>query len=199
MESWIASIVETTGVLGIAFLMLLENVIPPIPSELIMPLAGYLAAQGKTNLPLVILAGAAGSLLGGYVWYAAGRYVGEEGLKRLADRYGRWLTMTRADVDKADDWFDRHGWKAVLLGRLVPTVRTLISIPAGLSEMPVGRFLLYSSIGTSIWTSLLALLGYALGSQYERVNAWIDPVSLGIAVLIGAIYLWRVATFRRPA
>jgi membrane protein DedA with SNARE-associated domain len=198
LASWIEGIVQATGVWGIAFLMLLENVFPPIPSELIMPLAGYVASQGEANILLVILAGTLGSLAGGFFWYGLGRWIGEERLKGLADRFGRWMTVTRDDIDKADDWFDTHGHKAVLLGRLIPTVRTLISVPAGLSEMPWRRFLLYSGIGTTAWTSLLALLGYALGSQYDRVNAWLDPVSLGIVAVIVAIYLYRVVTFRQP-
>jgi membrane protein DedA with SNARE-associated domain len=196
VASWIAAVMQDTGVWGIAFLMFLENVFPPIPSELIMPLAGYNAARGEASLAMVIVAGTLGSLAGGFFWYALGRWVGEERLKRLADRYGRWLTMSRADVDKADDWFDTYGHYAVLFGRLVPTVRTLISVPAGLSEMPVQRFLVYSSIGTAAWTALLAVAGYALESQYERVNVWLDPLSLGIVGLIVLIYLWRVITFR---
>jgi membrane protein DedA with SNARE-associated domain len=197
VASWIETIIETTGVFGIAFLMLLENLFPPIPSELIMPLAGYSAAQGQANIVLVIVAGALGSLAGASVWYGVGRLVDHERFKRLADRHGRWLTMTREEVEKADEWFDKHGHYAVLFGRLVPTVRTLISIPAGLSEMPWRRFLIYSSIGTAAWTTLLALLGYALGSQYERVNAWMDPVSYAIVAAIAAVYLWRVVTFKR--
>jgi membrane protein DedA with SNARE-associated domain len=199
LASWIEEIVQTTGVWGIAFLMLLENVFPPIPSELIMPLAGYRAAQGDANILLVILAGTLGSLAGGFFWYGLGRWIGEEGLKRLADQFGRWMTVTRDDIDKADDWFDTHGHKAVLLGRLIPTVRTLISVPAGLSEMPWRRFLIYSAVGTAVWTSLLALLGYALGSQYDRINAWLDPVSLGVVALIVAVYVYRVVTFRQPS
>jgi membrane protein DedA with SNARE-associated domain len=198
LASWIEGIVQTTGVFGIALLMFLENVFPPIPSELIMPLAGYTASQGEANIVLVIFAGSIGSLAGGFVWYALGRWVGEERLKRLADRYGRWMTVSRDDIDKADDWFDTHGHKAVLVGRLIPTVRTLISVPAGLSEMPWTRFLLYSGIGTVAWTTLLALAGYALGSQYDRVNQWLDPVSLGVVGLIALIYVYRVVTFRRP-
>ncbi len=199
MASWIESIVHTTGVLGIALLMLLENVFPPIPSELIMPLAGYTAAQGQANIVLIILAGTVGSLAGAFFWYGIGRWIGEERLKRLADRFGRWMTVSRDDIDKADNWFDKHGHKAVLFGRLIPTIRTLISVPAGLSEMKWTQFLFYSGIGTAIWTTILALLGYALGSQYERVNAWMDPVSLGIVALIVLLYLYRVVTFRGPS
>ncbi|MDQ3558971.1 MAG: DedA family protein [Pseudomonadota bacterium] len=197
MASWIEGVIETTGVFGIALLMLLENVFPPIPSELIMPLAGYTAARGQANIVLVILAGTIGSLAGASFWYAIGRWVGEERLKRLADRFGRWMTVGRDDIEKADDWFDRHGHKAVLFGRLVPTIRTLISVPAGLSEMAWPTFLLYSGIGTAIWTTLLALLGYGLGSQYEKVGAWLDPVSFAVVGIIVLIYLYRVVTFRR--
>ena len=196
MASWIESMVETSGVFGIALLMFLENVFPPIPSELIMPLAGYTAAQGSANIVLVILAGSIGSLAGAYLWFVVGHWIGEERLKRLADRYGRWMTVTRDDIDKADDWFDQHGHKAVLIGRLIPTIRTLISVPAGLSEMHWQTFLLYSAIGTVAWTALLALLGYWLGSAYEQVSTWLDPISLAILGLIVAIYLWRVITFK---
>ncbi|MGQ7792520.1 DedA family protein [Faunimonas sp. B44] len=197
MASWIESVVESTGVLGIAFLMLLENVFPPIPSELIMPLAGYAAASGDANIVLVILAGSIGSLAGATFWFVVGRKIGEDGLKRFAARHGRWLTLTPKDVGDVDDWFDRHGHKAVLIGRLVPTVRTLISVPAGISEMSWTRFLVYSGIGTLLWTSALALLGYALGDRYETVETWINPVSNVIFAGIALWYLWRVATFGR--
>jgi membrane protein DedA with SNARE-associated domain len=196
VASWIETIVETTGVFGIALLMLLENVFPPIPSELIMPLAGYTAAQGNANIVLVILAGTVGSLAGAAFWYVLGRLVDHERVKRFADRHGRFITMTRKDVEKADEWFDRYGHWAVLFGRLIPTIRTLISVPAGLSEMPLQRFLVYSSIGTAIWTTLLALIGYWLGSEYSRLERWIDPISLAVIAVIVAIYLWRVVTFR---
>jgi membrane protein DedA with SNARE-associated domain len=196
LASWIEAIVDNLGVAGIALLMFLENVFPPIPSELIMPLAGYTAAQGKANILLVILAGATGSIAGAYFWYQIGYWIGEERLKRFADRYGRWMTVSRDDIDKADDWFDEHGHKAVLVGRIIPTVRTLISVPAGLSEMPWKRFLIYSGIGSAVWTTGLALLGFALGSRYEVVGGWIDPISLAIVAAIVAYYLYRVITFR---
>jgi len=197
VASWIETIVQTTGVLGIAFLMFLENVFPPIPSELIMPLAGYSAAKGDANIVLVILAGTVGSLAGAFFWYGLGRLFDHERLKGLADRHGRIITMTRADLMRADDWFDTYGQYAVLFGRLIPTVRTLISIPAGLAEMPITRFLFYSGIGTAIWTTLLALFGYAVGGRYSELEGWLDPISYGVIALIVAIYVWRVVTFRR--
>ncbi len=197
MATWIQTIVETMGVFGIALLMFLENVFPPIPSELIMPLAGYAAAKGEANIFLVIVAGTAGSLAGALFWYGLGRLIDHERFKRFADRHGRFITMTRAEIERAGDWFDAYGQYAVLFGRLIPTVRTLISIPAGLSEMPVGRFLVYSGIGTAVWTTFLALFGYAVGSKYSALERWIDPISYGVIALIVAIYLWRIATFGR--
>jgi membrane protein DedA with SNARE-associated domain len=197
VASWIETIVQTTGVFGIAFLMFLENVFPPIPSELIMPLAGYSAAKGDANIVLVILAGTVGSLAGALFWYGLGRLFDHERLKGFADRHGRIITMTRADLTKADDWFDAYGKHAVLFGRLIPTVRTLISIPAGLSKMPIGQFLFYSGIGTAVWTTLLALFGYVVGGRYSELEGWIDPISYAVIGLIVVIYVWRVATFKR--
>jgi membrane protein DedA with SNARE-associated domain len=182
-------------VFGIALLMFLENVFPPIPSELIMPLAGYSAAKGEANIVLVVLAGTVGSLAGAFFWYGVGRF-SHDRMKDLTDRYGRILTVTRADLTKADDWFDEYGQYAVLFGRLMPAVRTLISIPAGLAEMPLARFLIYSGIGTAIWTTLLALFGYLVGSRYSELEGWIDPVSYGVIAAIVVIYVWRVLTFK---
>jgi membrane protein DedA with SNARE-associated domain len=196
VATWIERIVETFGVFGIAMLMFLENVFPPIPSELIMSLAGYAAARGETSVVLVIIAGTAGSLAGATFWYGLARLVDHEALKRFADRHGRWLTMTRRDIETADDWFDAYGHYAVLFGRLIPTVRTLISIPAGLSEMPLLRFLAFSSVGTAVWTAFLALFGYFAGSRYGALEAWIDPISYAVVALVVAVYLWRVITFR---
>lgn len=195
MASWIENIIDTFGVAGIAFLMFLENVFPPIPSELIMTLAGFAASRGDASIIAVTLAGVAGSLAGAVFWYVVGRLFDHERVKRLADTHGRWLTVSRRDVEKADDWFDNHGHWAVLVGRLIPTVRTLISIPAGLSEMPVGRFLVFTALGTSMWTALLAAVGYWLGNDYQRVQQWLDPVSTAVVILIALVYVWRFITF----
>lgn len=184
------------GYVAIGFLMFLENVFPPIPSEVIMPLAGMAAAKGDLSLWGVIVAGSVGSLAGAYLWYLVGRWIGTEGLRRWSRRHGRWLTLTPKDVDKADRWFERYGPFAVLFGRLIPTVRTLISVPAGMSEMPKRRFLLFSGIGTVAWTALLATLGSWLATKPGSIQAWIDPVSFTVLGIALVIYVWRFVTFR---
>lgn len=195
MTDLVTALAES-GYLGIALLMLLENLFPPIPSELVMPLAGFVAGQGRLSLLGVIVAGSAGSLAGASFWYVLARRYGKQRLQRLADRHGRWLTVDAADIERADAWFDRHGGKAVLLGRLVPTVRTLISVPAGLSGMAPGRFLAFSAVGTVAWTAALALAGHALGDRFEDVDAWLAPIAKLIVAAIALTWLWRVARWK---
>ena len=197
MFDWITGLVEQTGYLGIALLMLAENVFPPIPSELIMPMAGFTAARGELNMVGVVVAGTAGSLAGALLWYYIGRWIGLERLKRWAAKHGRWLTISPEEVDEAAAWFNRHCGKAVLVGRLIPAVRTLISVPAGVAGMALMRFLAYSALGTALWTALLAAAGYLLEDQYQKVGDYLNPVSNVILGLIVLGYLYRVATFRR--
>lgn len=188
---------EKMGSLGIALLMFAENVFPPIPSELIMPLAGFSAARGEFNLMIVIIAGSTGSLLGALLWYYIGRKIGAERLERWAAKHGRWLTLSPKEVEQSCAWFNRHGGKAVFVGRLIPAVRTLISVPAGIAGMPLGSFLLYSAAGTILWTALLATAGYLLESQYDKVAHWMNPFSNVVIGLIILGYLYRVVSFRR--
>ncbi len=197
MFDWISGFIDSVGLIGIAFLMFLENVFPPIPSELIMPLAGFNAASGQQNLVAVIIAGSIGSLAGALLWYWIGRRIGADRLKRLTRRHGRWLTITPEEVDQSNAWFHKYGGLAVLIGRLVPTVRTFISVPAGVAEMPLVKFLAYTTFGTVTWTAILTLAGYWLQSQYEKVSTWLNPVSTGVVVILLGWYLWRVATYRR--
>jgi membrane protein DedA with SNARE-associated domain len=189
---WITSVISAYGYAGIVLLMLGENIFPPIPSELIMPLAGFVAAKGELNPVLVVLAGTLGSVLGALPWYYAGRWVGEERMCALAARHGRWLTLDEQDLGKAIRWFERHGRMAVLFGRLVPTVRTLISLPAGMARMPLTPFLLYSSVGSLAWTAALAAAGYVLESNYHLVGDYLDRASKILIGLIVLIYLWRL-------
>lgn len=196
MFELIVDFVTRGGYIGVFLLMALENIFPPIPSELIMPLAGFAAARGELNVTLVIIAGTAGSIIGALPWYYAGRIVGKERLKRLAGRYGRLMTVTPNDVDTALHTFQRHGYAAVFFGRLVPAIRTLISVPAGIACMPMPAFLAYSTIGSLIWTALLTAAGYLLEAQYAVVADYLDPVSKIIVALVVAIYLYRLVTYR---
>ncbi len=189
-------IVSQGGYLGVFLLMLAENVFPPIPSELIMPLAGFVSARGDLNIVLVILAGTAGSVAGALPWYYAGALFGRNRLKRMANSYGRWLTVSSVDIDVASLWFARHGAAAVFFGRLIPAIRTLISVPAGIVNMPLLPFLAYSTIGSLIWTALLAVTGYLLQSQYELVEQYVDPVSKGVLIAVIAIYVYRFIRFK---
>jgi membrane protein DedA with SNARE-associated domain len=197
MVDWITDFIAATGYLGIAMLMFAENVFPPIPSELIMPFAGFVAARGDLNPIGVLVAGVAGSLLGAVPWYLAGRWVGSERLKRMADRHGRWLTVSREDLQRAEVWFHRYGLVAVVVGRLVPAVRTLISVPAGITHMHPVPFFICSAVGTLVWTGLLTGAGYLLESQYERVAHWIDPFSKLVLGAIVGTYVYRVVRRRR--
>lgn len=183
LGEWILQVMAELGYVGIVLLMFLENVFPPIPSELIMPAAGFAAARGELSLVGVIAAGSLGSVLGAIVLYAIGRLMNEQRLIALTDRYGKWLLVSSDDIRKADDWFDRHGKKIVFFGRLIPAIRSLLSIPAGMSGMPFGQFLLYTSLGTTLWSGLLAFAGYQLGNNYEAIEVWIAPVSKLILVI----------------
>jgi membrane protein DedA with SNARE-associated domain len=186
---WIETLMTSLGYLGITFLMALENLIPPIPSELIMPLAGFTAARGELNLPLVIAAGTLGCVLGSLPLYALGAVLGQERLERWTDKYGRWLGVKRQDIQRACAWFGLHGNKAVFFLRLVPGVRSLISIPAGMVRMPLPTFLLYTLLGSALWTTLLTLAGYLLGENYERVDQYLSPLSY---VVIGMLFIFTV-------
>ena len=196
MFDWILGVIEAWGYPGVFALMLLENVFPPIPSEVIMPLAGYLVGTGTLALGPTVLAGTLGSVLGTSLWYVLGLRIGTTLLKRWAARWGRLMTVSPADIDAAQDWFDRRGGAAVLVGRMIPAVRTLISVPAGMARMGLGRFLAFTVLGSLLWTLALTTAGLLLQANYARVADFIDPLSkLVVAVVIG-IYLYRVATWR---
>ncbi len=196
MFDWTLAVIERGGYVGVFALMVLENVFPPIPSEVILPLVGFSAAQGKFNIVAVVLVAASGSVVGFLPWYALGRRFGIQRLRCLCARYGRWFTLSPRDVDAAEAWFARHGRAAVLFGRLIPGVRTLISIPAGIAAMPLGVFLFYSFLPTVLGSALFASLGYLLQSQHHRVAEYLNPVSNAVLLLMVAVYLYRVVTFR---
>ncbi|MBD2597228.1 alkaline phosphatase [Nostoc sp. MBR 210] len=193
MLEWITNTINSLGYVGIALLMFVENLFPPIPSELIMPLAGFTAraTPDRLNIIGVFFAGLVGSVAGALVWYYPGKFLGEQRLKRWADQYGKWLTISSKDITKAKHWFDSQGSKAVLIGRLVPGIRTLISVPAGISNMPLLPFLFYTTLGSAAWVGLLTYSGYILGSQYELVDKYLAPVSkIVLGTLVLAFVVW---------
>ena len=200
MSGWIIGFIEQYGYLGVAALMMLENVFPPIPSELIMPFAGYVGARGTLNPWGVLIAGVAGSIAGTLPWYWLGRRVGRERVLRLVARYGRWLTVSTDDLLRAEHWFQRWGAHSVLLGRLVPAVRSVISLPAGIEAMPMRTFLFWSTLGTTMWTALLLGLGFVLEDNYEKVARFVDPISTTVVVGCVVVYVWRLVRGRgKPA
>lgn len=196
MGEWVIRMIEQSGYLGVGFLMFLETVFPPIPSEVIMPVAGVAAARGSLSLGGVIAAGTAGAMLGNIVWYLAARALGIIRLKPLIERYGRWVTMNWEEVERAERWFRRNGTFFVFLGRMLPTVRSLVSVPAGLLKMRFKTFLIASTVGTLGWTSALAYAGYKLREQFTEIDQWLGPVSNAILATLVIGYLWRVIRFR---
>jgi membrane protein DedA with SNARE-associated domain len=195
MASWVTGLLTSTGYAGLIFLMFLENVFPPIPSELIVPLAGYMTRKGELTFVGIVIAGALGSLLGALLLYYVGRKLGLDRTKELARRRGRWLTISERDVERAKHWFDRHGTSAVFFCRLVPGIRSLISVPAGIGSMRMSTFVFLTTAGAAIWTAVLATVGYVLAQNFRKVEQYLDPVSWVIFGGIVVLYLARV--FRR--
>ncbi len=196
MTEWIKDFLEQFGSVGVGVLMLVENIFPPIPSEVVMPWAGYAVSQGETSFVAVVLAGSIGSFIGAMAWYYVARWIGKPRLQRWIEGHGAWLTITPRDLDRVDEWFESWGATAVLICRMIPGVRTLISVPAGFADMPVGRFSLFTAIGTVLWTALLAGLGWWLGDQYSNLAKPLGWVSTGVIVLMFGWWIWRLIAQR---
>lgn len=196
MEDWIIRLVEWAGYWGVAALMLLETVFPPVPSEVIMTVAGVSAARGTMTLEGTILAGTAGAMLGNWFWYWLAIKFGEARMHVFIDKYSRWLTLDWDEVERGERLFAKYGSSIVLIARMIPTLRSLISIPAGLFKMSLRRFLVFSTIGTLGWSAALAGAGYFLGSQFGEVEKWLGPLSTAVIAAIVLTYLWRVVTWK---
>ena len=183
----IGNAVETNQWIGygsILLAMFLENLIPPIPSELIMPLGGFYVQQGQLDFFPVVLAGLAGTVIGALPWYGIGRLVNEERLEKWLDRNGRWLGINSNDLSRSRRWFNKYGVSLVFWGRLVPGIRTLISVPAGIELMPLAPFLIWTAAGSLIWTLFLTITGFYLGDSYRSIEQWISPFSSVFKVII---------------
>lgn len=196
MENWIIDLVDWAGYWGVALLMLLETVFPPVPSEVIMTVAGVSAARGNMTLEGTILAGTAGAMLGNWFWYWLAIKFGEARMHVSIDKYSRWLTLDWDEIERGERLFEQRGTIIVLVARMIPTLRSLISIPAGLFKMSLRRFLVFSTIGTMGWSAALAGAGYFLGTQFGDVEKWLGPLSAVVIGLIALTYLWRVITWK---
>ena len=190
LTEWIISIMEQLGYWGIALLMFLDNIFPPIPSEIIMPFAGYSASQGQLLLVGVIVAGCIGSLLAAAILYWIGYKFNHDSIFRFVDRYGKYLFIKSPDVKKSLDWFEQYGHRIVFFGRMIPAVRSLISIPAGMSHMPFWKFMFFSSLGTIIWTTFLACVGFYFGENQALMQNIFSQVSHFIIIIVIAIMIW---------
>jgi membrane protein DedA with SNARE-associated domain len=189
LTGWVASVIESLGELGVGLLVALENLIPPIPSEIVLSLAGYLASEGRVNLVLVTIAATVGSVVGALALYGLGRGLGEERLRRWLDR----IPLVDADdLDTADRWFERHAKGAVLFGRMAPVVRSLVSIPAGANKMPLVQFTLLTAIGSGVWNTLFVGGGYALGSRWQQLDQYSSYINNAVLVFFAVAIVWWV-------
>ena len=194
LTDWVIDVIDALGYLGVALLVALENVFPPIPSEIVLPFAGVVARRGGATLPGMIVAATIGSVIGALVLYGISAWIGPERLHNFIVRYGKWVRITNEDIERAERWFDRRAIVAVLVGRCVPLIRSLVSVPAGFRRMPLAPFLIYTVIGSLVWNTGLITAGYILGEEdrwktIEDVMGYVQYVV--VAAILGAI-LWFV-------
>lgn len=196
MNDWIFHLIEGGGYWGIAFLMVLENLFPPIPSEVIMGVGGIAVAHGRMEIVPLMIFGTVGSTLGNYAWFLLGRWLGYQRLKPFVDRFGRWLTMDWHDVARLVVFFQKHGQWVVFVMRFSPFMRTLISLPAGLAQMGHVRFLAFTLAGAAIWNGVLIWAGWHLGRNFGALEEFTGPVAAVGMALLAAIYVWRVVKWK---
>lgn len=198
MQNWITNFMEQFGYIGVFLLMFLENVFPPIPSELILPFGGFMTTQSDLNIGGVILAATAGSLFGAIVLFRIGLLLDVERMLKIVDKWGGFLHIKQQDVLKADAWFDKHGIWTVLFCRMIPFIRSIISIPAGMSNMNIKLFLLFTTVGTLIWNSILISAGTMLGRSWDKVLYYMELYSNAIYMGIGGgVLLFLIWFFRK--
>lgn len=193
ISAWILAMMDTLGLFGVTAFMFLENVFPPIPSEIIMPAAGFAASKGSMGLIAVIIAGTLGSVLGALPLYYLGTIFDEKRLLNLTHKYGKYVLVKPSDVINAQNWFNKYGYWVIFFGRMIPAIRSLISIPAGMSRMPMLPFLVLTTVGSAIWTTMLAYAGYVLGANYSKVEAFIAPISkfvVATVLIVGIVVVF---------
>jgi membrane protein DedA with SNARE-associated domain len=191
LAGWVVDVIERIGAPGVGALVALETAFPPIPSEVILPFAGFSASRGDVNVVLAWIAATLGALLGAWVLYGIGALLGQDRLRSLAEQ--RWFPFfSSSDLTRGERFFERHGERVVLLGRCVPLVRSVVSVPAGVERMPLARFTLLTAIGSGVWNALFIGAGYQLGTRWERVEGWVQPISYAVVGLLALAAVWLV-------
>jgi membrane protein DedA with SNARE-associated domain len=187
VASWVQDVIERLGAVGVALLVILENVFPPIPSEIVLPFAGFVAQRGDGSVVVMIFAATVGAVVGAVILYGVSALIGPDRLRAFVVRFGRWFGVKPTDLERAENWFDRHAVAAVLLGRCVPLIRSVVSVPAGFRRMSIAPFLLYTAVGSLMWNTALIGAGAILGDQWDRVEPYVATlqwVVVGLLVLL---------------
>lgn len=189
LAAWVQDVIEQLGALGVALLVILENVFPPIPSEIVLPFAGFVAQRGDGSVSVMILAATVGAVIGALVLYAIAALIGQVRLAAFIERFGKWFGVKPTDLARAEAWFDRHAIAAVLLGRCVPLIRSVVSIPAGFRRMRLVPFIVYTAMGSAVWNTALVGAGAVLGNQWDKVEPYVAVLQY---VVIAVIVLFVV-------
>ena len=184
LAQWVQDVIEQLGYLGVALLVVLENVFPPIPSEIVLPFAGFVAQQGSYSVVLMILAATVGSVIGALIMYWIAAVIGDERLHAFTRKFGKWVQIREADLTRAEEWFDRHAMSAVLVGRCVPLIRSVVSIPAGFRRMKLVPYIAYTFLGSLVWNIALVGAGAVLGENWERVEPVVATFQWIVIVVI---------------
>jgi membrane protein DedA with SNARE-associated domain len=197
LATWVQDVIEQLGYLGVALLVVLENVFPPIPSEIVLPFAGFVAQRGSDSVVLMILAATVGSVIGALIMYWIAAVIGDERLHAFTRKFGKWVQIREADLTRAEEWFDRHAVSAVLVGRCVPLIRSVVSIPAGFRRMKLIPYIAYTFLGSLVWNIALVGAGAILGENWERVEPVVAAFQWIVIVLVVAAVTRLAYTFFR--
>ncbi|MEY4164981.1 MAG: hypothetical protein RL419_823 [Actinomycetota bacterium] len=200
LATWVQDVIESLGYLGVALLVIAENLFPPIPSEIVLPFAGFVARRGDGSVVVMVVASTIGSVVGALVLYAIAAAIGPERIRSFVVRFGKWFGVKESDMVRAEEWFDRRSNAAVLVGRCVPLIRSLVSIPAGFRRMKFVPFITLTAVGSAVWNIALIGAGATLGDQWDRVGDYVGIFQwLVIAAIFGVIlkFAWSKVNARR--
>jgi len=198
LATWVQDVIESLGYLGVAILVVVENLFPPIPSEIVLPFAGFVAQRGDASVVVMILAATIGSVVGALILYFISSAIGPDRLRQFVVRFGKWFGVKESDLTRAEEWFDRRSTTAVLVGRCVPLIRSIVSIPAGFRRMKIVPFALYTFIGSAVWNIVLIGAGAILGDNWDAVGEYVGIFQyVVIAVIVLALIRFAFTVIKR--